>query len=77
MGDPYAFESKTGLVVNKETIGEYSQAYEDISRFFATEIERREFDTEIDRLTKAYRDELANLTPMDFALGDDDPIRDR
>ena len=77
VGDPYAFESKTGLVVNKETIGEYSQAYEDISRFFATEIERREFDTEIDRLTKAYRDELANLTPMDFALGDDDPIRDR
>ena len=75
--DPEVFESKTGLVVNKETIGEYAQAYEDMSRFFATETERKEFDSEIDRLKNAYRDELANLTPMDFALGNDDPIRDR
>ena len=75
--NPYAFESKTGLVVNTETLGEYSQAYADMSRFFATEVPRKEFDSEIDRLVSAYRDELSNLKPMDFALGDDDPIRDR
>lgn len=75
--NPFAFKSKTGLVVNRETLGEYSQAYVDMSKFQATKELRDEYDIHIDSLTEQFDGELAQLSPMDFALGEDDKIRER
>lgn len=73
---PYAFRSNSGLLVNKESLPEYSQAYVDMSRFQSSKSLRDEFDNRIDKLTEEFQQALGRLKPGEFAVGKDDRIRE-
>ena len=75
--NPYSFKTKSGKLVTRETLAEYKAAYEDMSKFMASTPLRKEYDADIDRLSERYKAEMSRLVPMDFALGEDDAIREK